>query len=151
MKSLQQIIINLIMLFTLCNCASNKPAQLETTFHAVNYLNPNINNQASPIVVTVYQLKSPTAFEQANFFALYNNATKTLANDLVDKREIEIQPGQTHNIQQIISPEASFVGIVAAYRNPDSAKWRQIIAIPSGKKIDLQINLDAQTVAATID
>lgn len=151
MKSLQQITISLIMLFTVCSCASNKPTQIETTFHAVNYLNPNINNQASPVVVTLYQLKSPTSFEQANFFALHNNATKTLANDLVDRREIEIQPGQIENIRQIISAEASFIGIFVAYRNPDSAKWRQLIAIPSGKKINLQINLDAQTVAATID
>lgn len=132
-------------------CASNKPAQLETTVHSVNYLNPNINNQAAPVVVTIYQLKSPTAFEQANFFALYNNTNKVLANDLVDKREIEIQPGQSQTIQQTISIEANFVGVVAAYRSPDNAKWRQLLSIPSGKKIVLQIDLAAQAVNATID
>lgn len=143
--------VYLLIIFFIYGCASSKPPQLEANLHSASYLNPNIYNQPSPVVVSIYQLKSPTAFQQANFFALYTNPSTTLANDLIDKSEIEIRPDQTQTTKQIISPETNFIGVVAAYRNPDNSQWRRILPIPNGKKVSMQINLAAQAVDIKID
>ncbi len=144
------IIIAFSLLFLLSGCLNNQ-AQIETSFQAANYLNPNIFNKQSPVAIVLYQLKSSTAFAHANFFPLYNDSVKTLGTDLLDKRELEIRPGQHINIKQFLSPGTTYIGILAAYRNPDKAQWRQIIPVPlesSGVRLD--VTLQTQSVIAKL-
>lgn len=153
MKHLLQFALMTLLLFFITACGSTtKPAQLITHLKSVNYLNPNLDNQASPVVITFYQLKSPEAFKQAAFFALYNKPTETLGVDLLDKREVEIQPEKTIEVDQNIAVNATHIGIVAAYRDPDVAEWKQVIEIPAGdKRVRLFVNLETQRLSAKID
>ncbi len=131
-------------------CASSSPPKLEANIQSVSFLNPNIYNQASPVVINIYQLKAPTTFQQANFFALYNNPTTTLATDLLDKRDIEIRPQQKQSIYILMSPTTNYIGVLAAFRDPDKAQWRQVIQVKPGKNIDLQINVATQSIAIKV-
>lgn len=145
------ISVSLLLLLGLAACSSNpKLPQIETTLQAVNFLNPNIYNQPSPVVVTLYQLKSPMAFEQANFYALYSKPAAVLGDDLVDQREVEIRPRQSLFIQQALAPSASYLGIIAAFRDPDTAQWRRIIAMPNAKKITLRVDVESQSIYAQL-
>ncbi len=154
MKLIQVLWLSVILSFAgLCGCSifGNKPARLNTKVQAVTYLNPNIYDQASPVVVVFYQLKSATAFSQANFFALYNEALKTLGTELLDKQELELRPNQSHELKQTIAPGARYLGVIAGYRNPDSAQWRQLIEIPADKKqLNLQLMLATQSITAKL-
>src|SRR5260221_414744 len=83
--------IIIIMLF-LVSCSSQKKVnQLTLAYQAANDLNPNVNNEASPLVVTIYQLRSDTAFNNADFFSLYDHPSDTLGRDLIDRKEVEIK------------------------------------------------------------
>ena len=140
-----------VLCITACSSTS-KPTQLVTHIRAVNYLNPNLDNQASPVVLTFYQLKSPEAFKGADFFALYNKPTETLGADLLDKREVEVRPEKLVELEQNMAPNATHIGIVAAYRDPDVAQWKQLLEIPANsKKIKLIVNLETQRLSAKVD
>jgi type VI secretion system protein VasD len=142
----------LVFFLSLSGCSSTpKPAKLMTNIQSVNYLNPNLDNQAAPVVVTFYQLKSPDNFKQADFFALHNKPTETLAADLLDKRELEVRPDKILKIEQNVAPSATYLGIVAAYRNPDVAEWKQLVEIPQDtRRIRLNLNLETQRLSAKI-
>jgi type VI secretion system protein VasD len=140
-----------VSFLTACSFSS-KPPQLITSIRSVNYLNPNLDNQASPVVLTFYQLKSPEVFKQSPFFALHNKPTETLGADLLDKREVEIRPDKVIELDQNIAPNATHIGIIAAYRNPDVAEWKQLVEIPVGnKKVKLFVNLATQRLSVKVD
>jgi type VI secretion system protein VasD len=131
-------------------CSSSAPPQMKATIQSIDFLNPNIYNQPSPVVITIYQLKSATAFQQASFFVLANNAAAVLGSDLLDKSEMEIRPKEKQKLEVILAPTANYIGVLAAFRDPDKAQWRQVIPVTPGKKVSLQINLAAQSVAAKL-
>lgn len=145
-----RLFIIAVLMVTLAACGSSKPPQMRATIQSVNFLNPNIYNQASPVVITIYQLKSPSSFQQASFFALYNNPTGTLASDLLDKRDIEIRPQQKQKLDILLSTQTNYIGVLAAFRDPDKAQWRQVIQVTPGKNISLQINVATQSLAAKL-
>jgi type VI secretion system protein VasD len=153
MKYCFRSIALLLTVILLMACSSTpKPPQVLTHIQAANYLNPNLDNQASPVVLTFYQLKSPETFKGADFFALYNKPTETLGADLLDKREVEVRPEKLVELEQNMAPNATHIGIVAAYRNPDVAQWKQLLEIPANsKKIKLMVNLETQRLSAKID
>jgi type VI secretion system protein VasD len=141
--SLYTIILALLTLLIGC---SGSPSHLATVIRASGFLNPNIYNQASPVVVSIYQLKSATTFQQANFFSLNNNLSAILAADLLDKYNIEIRPEQKQELKLELTPNTNYVGVIAAFRNPDSAQWRQVVAVRPGKNAKVVIILATQSV-----
>ncbi len=146
-------VIAAVLLLTACiSSGEKKSIRLDTSIRTVSYLNPNIEQQASPIVVTFYQLKSPDAFKSANFFALHHKPAETLGADLLDKREFEIRPEQSLSIEQHAAPNTTYIGIVAGYRNPDIAEWRKLMAIPpDSRRLTLRVNLETQGFTAEIN
>lgn len=123
-----------------------KTGELQTNIQAASFLNPNIYNQPSPVVITLYQLKKPTKFQQAIFFNIYNDPAKTLGDELIDKQELEIRPQQTQEVKQLITADTRYIGIVAAFRDPDRSQWRELIAITSKKPSRLLIDLHSQSI-----
>lgn len=150
LKILHRIIILMVLQCGLFGCSSDKLPTMELHVHAAPYLNPNINDQPSPVVVTVYQLKSATAFQQANFYTIENDPTAILDGDLLDKYEFEIEPDQKKVIDLNNTLDTHYIGIVAQFRDPDNAAWRQLIAVKSGEASKLMINLSAQHLSAQL-
>lgn len=143
---LKKIII-LMVIILLSGCANPTTIPLTTNIQSVYYLNPNTYNRPSPIIIVLYQLKNASSFKQANFYSIYNNASKTLENSLIDKEQIEIKPNQIKNLKIHLSTKANYVGIIAAYRNINRAQWRRIIEVPQGiKAIKFDIELQSQSL-----
>lgn len=137
------------LLFWLSACSSTAKVNIiETSVQAASFLNPNIYNQTSPIVISIYQLKSPTTFQQANFLALSMDPIKTLGEDLLDKTELEIQPETKQEFFQNLSFDTKYIGLLAAFRDPEKSQWRQLISIKSDKNIKLKINLQTLKIIA---
>lgn len=136
----------IIQSLLLLGCFSEQAPQMKALIQAGNTLNPNVYNQPSPIVVTLYQLKSPTAFQQANFYTLYNNAAVVLAADLLDKTDIEIRPQEKQTLHVTLSPNTHYIGVLAAFRDPDTAQWRQILTVKPGANVNVKINLAMQSI-----
>jgi len=147
--SLRIFLLSLLAFSSSCQFKNNPTAYLN--LKSAKYLNPNIHGTASPVVVTIYQLKASEKFNQSDFTDLSKNIIKFLGSDLIDKQSIEIRPNSQHEIKLTLSSNTNYLGITAGYRNINYAKWRKIINIlPEDSKINININLESQGISLII-
>lgn len=111
-------------------------------------LNPSVSQRPSPLRVRVYELKSATAFNQADFMALYQGDQAALGADLVSREELMLQPGEVRALNKNLSPDTRFLGVVAVYRDLERATWRTTVPIKPGAKNSLDIR--AERLAVTV-
>lgn len=145
-------IVLLAVAFLLSACASDPappaPTIVVLQFQAAADLNPSPNGQAAPVRVRLYELKSGAAFSRADYFSLVDAANATLAADLLEQDELLIQPGQQLTLQRQLDEQSRWLGLVVAYRQLDSAVWRQLVSIPSHRTSQLNVSLGARAVSA---
>jgi type VI secretion system protein VasD len=133
----------------LCACGGPpKPAQVSGTVEASNSVNPSVSKRPSPVLVRVYELKSITAFNSADFVSLYQRDQAELAADLVGRDEYMLAPGEARPFSKTVSPETRFIGVMAAYRDIERAKWRASVPVQAGKKQEILIRVDELSVSA---
>ena len=132
-----------------CAMFGHHEATATVNLSSVNYLNPDVNGRASPVMVTVYQLKTPYAFKQATFDQLINNSGALLGTSLLDKQTIAVKPNTNQQLSIALANQTLYVGVVAAYRNITHATWHQIVRILANKNNIVDINLESQGVMVT--
>ncbi len=149
---MKQYICLILILFTLAGCQHDGNIRTRFNFSAASYLNPDIDGTPSPVVVNLYELKSPAEFKQASYSELSNNPANVLGNNLIDRQTIEVRPGDVKDITQYVTPETRYIGIIAAYRNIDTAEWKKVIDIPDGSsKVGIAVNLQSQNLTAKFE
>jgi type VI secretion system protein VasD len=121
-----------LTVLALAGCLSNppKPSNVKLTLRATADVNPDANGRPSPVVVRIYQLKADAAFAGAEFFALYDDEQKALGPDLVKRDEFTLGPGESSPAPVQVSPDARFIGVIAAYRDYRNAQWRVVTKAP---------------------
>lgn len=92
-------------------------------------INADSSNQATPVLLKIYELVEPSNFTAADFFALFNNEQVTLANTLVRKQELLLKPGETKTLQLQPQAQTTVLGFLAAFRQLDTAQWRALLPI----------------------
>lgn len=144
-------IVLLVAALLLTACASDAvpPTIVVLHFQAAADLNPSADGQATPVRVRLYELKSGAAFDRADYFSLVDAASATLAADLLVQDELLIQPGQQLTVERQLDEQSRLLGVVVAYRELDSAVWRQLVSIPSHQTSQLNVSLGARAVTAT--
>lgn len=148
-------------LVLLVSCAGGPPKDivLEGNLIASGTVNPNRDGRPSPVTVVIYHLKSADAFRARDFFNLYNADSGVLADDLIQRIDMQIQPGQTLPIASEFDPETTHIGVIAAFRDIDNADWRLVLPLPekglmekinpfSNKK--LFVNVNELSIAAEV-
>jgi type VI secretion system protein VasD len=110
-------------------------------------VNPDPGGRPSPVVVRVYQLRSPEVFKSAEFFAIYDSEVATLGQTLVRRDEFELEPGAKSDYGHEIDPSTKYIGVLVAFRDLDNARWRSFVKLPDEKKIYLRIDLDSLAVS----
>lgn len=111
-------------------CSSPVPVSIEATAQ----VNPDTAGAALPTVVRLYQLRSPTRLEQAEFTDIWQRPKETLADDLVQEVEVTAFPESARQMSLTIQPGAQFLAGVAIVRLPTGTQWRTIVPLPrSGK------------------
>jgi type VI secretion system protein VasD len=143
---------------TLAGCAAKppKPAETKAMITASADVNPDSTGRPSPVVVRIFQLRGDAEFSGADFFALYEKEKETLGASLVLREEVVLRPGESQERILPLSPEARFLGVIAAYRDIRGAQWRQLVAAPEKSLIDLlskdrvTIQVDKSTLTVAI-
>lgn len=129
-----------INVLTLVGCAA--VAKLDV--NSVSYLNPDIDGKASPVMVTVYQLKNSYNFSQADYQSLTSNAAKVLGEDIIDKNSFPVKPAANFTFSEKVYPNTKFIGVVAAYRDPDSVSWHKVVKLKKvGGSVKIHLNLES--------
>lgn len=129
------------------------PTTVNAELHAADNANPNADGRASPTVVRVYYLTSKTAFENADFFSLYDKDAAVLGSAMLDRHEYEVKPGSTRKLNTKLPQGAAYIAVVAAYQDIDAARWRAAYAIKPNQdnRITIHVGADAVSIIATAD
>jgi type VI secretion system protein VasD len=138
------------VLLTVAGCAALSPyssmTKLDLSLAGSDQLNPDLNGRPSPIVVRLMELKHPVAFENADFFSLYQRPKEALAPDLVTLEELELRPGETRELKVSVQEGSRYVGVLAAYRDLPEASWRYVIAIDEQQHNAANLRLDERGI-----
>ena len=121
-------------------------------------LNPDYQGRPSPVNLILFQLAAADAFQNADFFALYDPDAKVLGGDLIERTQMLLQPGEERPLEAEFDEKARFIGVVAAFRDIEDAQWRGLVELPekgffksffSRKK--LLIEVDALAVSVKLE
>jgi type VI secretion system protein VasD len=98
--------------------------------------------------VRLFELKHPVAFENADFFSLYDRARESLAPDLITSEELELRPGETVTLRLNVAGGGRYVGVLAAYRDLPRTQWRQTLSVATAQVTEAHLMLDQDGIAS---
>ena len=120
-------ILGLLYLGMIMGCSS--VSSITVTMSADTGVNPDINDRPSPIVARIYELKSLSVFNSADFFNLFEQDVALLGGELLMRDELHFQPGEVKMLERDLQPDTRYVGVIGAYRDIENAAWRRSIEI----------------------
>jgi type VI secretion system protein VasD len=109
-------------------------------------INPDARARPSPVVVRLYELKATAQFEAADFLSLYDKDQSVLGADIVTRDEFVLKPGESKVINKPLAADTKFIGVVAAFRELERARWRAVAAVLPNKNNVVAISLDGIAV-----
>ena len=123
------------------------PTIVNLTLNAAERLNPNAAGQSAPVLVRVYELENPSAFEKADFFQLFEKDQAALGASMKAREELTLAPGANRSMTRTMSQGAKFIGVFAAFRDFESGTWRAVVAVPDNKTTPITVTLRDRTLA----
>ncbi|AVB28261.1 type VI secretion system lipoprotein TssJ [Pseudomonas sp. SZ57] len=143
----------LTAVLVLAGCSALSPysnvTKLNLKLTASDQVNPDLNGRPSPVVVRLFELKHPVAFENADFFSLYERAKESLAPDMVASEELELRPGETVELKLSLQEGSRYVGVLAAYRDLPDSRWRYTLQVTPVGITDADLTLDQNGIRNT--
>ena len=163
-KRLWLLVLGLVSL-ALLGCTT-APAQLEQmkldlAIEARDTLNPDDKGRASPVLVRMYELKTSSTFENADYYSLESTDRTMLVPDLLARDEFILRPGEFRDIERKLNSDTQVLGLLVGYRDLGKATWRTVYKLPPApeaawyraaipaRKIKLQIVLDEQAITVS--
>jgi len=131
-------------------CGSSSPPLMQGSLKAGATTNPDANGRPSPVVVRVYELRALGAFDGADFFALFEKEAETLGPELVGREEYDLRPGETRPYRRQLQADTKFIGVVAAFRDLENARWRQATPVPAKRSVTVSVAIDAKAVTVAV-
>lgn len=136
----------LLALGLLTGCSTLSPfstlTKLDLTLTASEAVNPDLHGRPSPVVVRLLELRHPVAFENADFFSLYDRAEQTLSKDWLSSEEWELRPGEQLALKLSVEPRGRYVGVLAAYRDLPHVQWRLVVPVAPSQLTRADLVLD---------
>lgn len=133
-------------------CAALSPysgvTKLELTLTAQDDLNPDLNGRPSPAVVKIFELSHPVAFDNADFFDLYDRPAQSLGTDLLALEELELRPGDGKSLKLRTSAKGRYVAVLVAYRDVARSDWRYVVPIEPGQRSRKHLQLGRDGIQA---
>lgn len=135
-----------LTVWLLGGCSALSPysslTKLDLTLSASDQVNLDLNGRPSPLVVRLLELKHPVAFENADFFSLYERPKASLSPDLVTSEELEVRPGERVDLKLSVEPGSRYVAVLAAYRDLPQTQWRYVVPLAAGDLTTAHLVLD---------
>lgn len=111
------------------------PRKVSMTLRAEKSSNPGQNGRAAPIQMIVYSLLEADNFNTSDYFTLYSVTSPELAADIKKHQKYILKPGESRQLEMNLTDDVSYIGIVAGYRDINSAQWSAIYPLPRRKPI----------------
>jgi len=125
------------------------PAEMSGRVQASDNVNPSVSKRPSPVLIRVYELRTATAFNAADFISLFQKDQAELAADLVARDEFMMSPGETRPLTKVLNNDTRFIAVFAAFRDLERATWRAVVPVQAHQKHDITVRADGLVVSAT--
>lgn len=132
------------LLMSACSM-SPSATYFDLTMKAAPDLNPDLTSRPSPMVLRLVEMKSHTAFENADYLTLASNLKATLGPDYVADETMAIRPGEEKHLQLKLHNGSRYVGVIAEYRALDKAQWRYVLE-PTSSNDDIHLDLTSDAI-----
>jgi len=142
--------LGVALLLSACAAKPPPPASVTGTVQASAQINPSASKRPSPLLIRIYELKSAATFNAADFMSLYQRDQAELGADLLAKEEFVLNPGETKTFAKTLAPDTRFLGVVAAYRDLEHAKWRSAVAVLPSQPQKMTVTAGELAVEAAI-
>jgi len=129
-----RVICVLLAMFLLAACAMTRTVATpydNVTLTASANINPDPRGRPAPLTIRFYELSSRTTFDYIDFDAAFSNAAVVLSDQLLSASEQVVLPQQSVSHRIELNEKTKFIGIVAAYRDIDQAKWKLVYPVNS--------------------
>ncbi|VAW89034.1 hypothetical protein MNBD_GAMMA17-1819 [hydrothermal vent metagenome] len=103
---------------------------LKLTFIVSADANRDDDKVPSPLIIKMYELKSPDMFEKSNFIDIFERDSEILGADLIDKHRLKhLQPGEERMVRFVLDEKTKYVGLFAEFLMYKGAKYKLVIPI----------------------
>lgn len=128
--------------------AMKQPRKVLIKLHASKALNMDSQQRPLALVVRIYKLKQNVSFQQASYDAFLNpqREKEVLGADLLEVKEVTLVPGQRYEVDEKVSYEAGYIGLVALFINPDQQRWRATFRADESEKSGITAGLQSCSV-----
>jgi type VI secretion system protein VasD len=100
-----------------------KPAtSMSVRVHAGDQLNSTTTGKSLSLVLKIYKLRSYEQFSQLPYEAFTHPQIRN--EDVISTREVILLPGQRYEVEEPLSPERAYLGVVALFAAPEGYRWR---------------------------
>ena len=125
--------------------AQKPPRNVSIRLHAAQRLNTDAEGRPLALVARIYKLRQSAAFEQAPYdsFLDAQREKAALGTDLMEVKEVLLVPGQRYEVQEKVSKEAYFIGVVALFRAPAAQRWRATFGAADAERVGITVGLHA--------
>ena len=120
------IVVILGLWLTACGTATVKMKLV-----ASSRLNQDAQGASLPVFIRVYTLNSPEDFTDASFATLWHQDKAALANSLISRQELSINPHSMVQLKIPLTTETHYFAVLALFRHPYAGKWRVWGKLPS--------------------
>lgn len=103
--------------------------------------NPDVNQRPSPMIIKLVEMTSASAFNNGDFFALYDDTADTLGPDFIASETLAVRPGETVDLYLTVKPGSKYVGVIGAYRQLHGDNWRYLLPLTPGKHNTIELGL----------
>ena len=79
--------------------------------------------------------RPPAPSKAADFFSLFEKDQATLGAEMVQREELLLRPGESKKLELTLAADAKAIGVMAAYRDLERARWRDVRVVEPGKPL----------------
>lgn len=122
-----------LYLLTLNGCGTSEKTpeadKLPVMISASKSINPNMSGKATPVSMTLYELRDSDNFNSSDFFTFMDASDPSLSNDISKVHEYILRPGESREFRLKLASDVNAIGVIAAFREVDKAEWRDLYQI----------------------
>jgi type VI secretion system protein VasD len=121
------------------------PRNVALKLHAGSNLNAGTTGKPLSLITRVYKLKQTAAFYSAPYdtFLSPEKEKALLGADLIEVRELSLIPGQLYEVNEKVSRESAYIGVVTLFRVPAPQRWRAAFIAAEAETSGITMGLHA--------
>lgn len=114
----------------------NLATNLKLEIIADEEINPDEQNNPSPVFVRLYELNSTAAFERADFIDIYERDEEVLGASLIAKQELKrIVPNTFREEDFVLSEDTKYVALFAEFYNYENSSAKVVFEVTESNVI----------------